>query len=601
MPALSSERTSGEPRVLLVENDGITARYVHNCLRGAGYPPPAMATTAEEALSLASVERPDVVLMDILLRGEMDGVEAAGRIRERTGAQVVFVTACGDEATRRRAMAMGPSGYLVKPFLQQELCATVGRALERPGRHRGGPVYQPLTASPPRPPLASESLPGWDANGAYEELCALAEELQRQNEELAQSQRRVEEERRRYQSLFDLAPDGYVVTDLTGVIQEANQGAGRLLGVDPVQLSGKPLSVFVPYGGHESYYQQLDHLEHDQQRRQWETPLRPRGRQPFDASLTILPIQDPESHASTLYWMIRDISTQAAAERAMRQARDSLEARVRERTAELTRLNAALQSEVAERRRTEDSLRESRRLLQSIADTAPNMLYSYDLRERSVTYTNTHVETFLGYPGDAVCGLALDASLSLVHPDDREGAERHHEQLCGAADGEVVESTLRLRHADGGWRWVRLRDVVSARDASGAPVRCVGAAEDVTEQRAAQAALVRAEKLADAGRLAASFAHEINNPLQGVLGCLGLLEEALAEGRDASRYLDVARHEVLRAVRAVGQLRDLGRQARAAVERVATDLGAIVSQVVAVTEKRTKEEIERLVGMLGAR
>ena len=666
------ERTSDEPRVLLVEDDGITAWYLRSCLQSAGYPPPIIVATAEDALRLAAAKPPDLVVMDVILRGAMDGVEVADQIRRSTGTPVVFVTARGDEATRERAMAVGASGYLVKPVLERELTATVERALdrakanghgwpeagarvraeadldrqerphsgmdiqvgaqggigirvrrqggqepqdgkqERPGVQVGGHAglasemggHAGLAsemgghAGPPLPAASATSQQAlawqladrWGDSGAYEELRALADELHRQNDELARTRWRVEAERQRYQLLFELAPDGYVVTDATGVIQEANRSAGQLLGVEPAHLAGKPLSIFVPYGGHDGLYRELGYLERDHERRQWQATLRPRGRQPFDAALTILPVRNPNGGAMSLHWMIRDISAQTAAEQALRRTRDSLEARVRERTAELVRLNAALESEIAERKRTEDSLRESRQLLQSIADAAPNMLYAYDLDRGALTYANSSTEAFLGGSPGVAGFVALERGLDLVHPEDQERILQHREQLLAAADGEVVESTLRFRYGDGDWRWIRLCDVVAARDACGAPTRCVGAAEDVTEQRAAQAALVRAERLADTGRLAASFAHEINNPLQGVLGCLGLVEEALAEERDARRYLDVAQREVRRAVRVVGQLRDLGRQARTTMERVPTDLGGIISQVLAVTEKRCDDQ-----------
>lgn len=621
MTALSNARPAGVQRILLVEDDAITARYVRNCLRSAGFPSPAVATTAEQALSLACVDPPDVVLMDIALPGAMDGIEAAGVIRERTGAQVLFLTACDEEALRRRATAVGASDYLVKPFLERELCAAVERALRRAGADGAEPVTlgdnvhplpaiaaaatpwhapAPRTTLTAQPSMLVDAAPaegpvrGWDSDGAYHELCALAEELQRQNAALAHAHTRLQAERQRYRSLLEVAPTSCIVTDCAGVILHANHDAGRLLGVDAALLCGKPLSVFIPFGGHQDYYLQLDQVVHHRQRRQWKTTLRPRAGQPFLASLTIVPIQDPESDSPTLCWSIRDLSVEDAAERAMQHQRDSLEATLRERTAELMQLTAMLQSEIAQHKRTEEALRESRQYLQSIADKAPSLLYAYDLQERSLTYANSHVAAYLGCSADVLRGFALRAAFDRVHPDDHLLAERHRDRMLRAADGEVVESTLRVRHADGEWRWIRLRDVVAERDAAGAPLRCVGAAEDVTEQQAAQAALIRAERLADAGRLAASFAHEINNPLQGVLGCLSLLEEALAEGRDAHRFLDVAQHEVRRAVRVVGQLRDLGRQARAPVERGAVDLRELVTHVVAVTEKRSADQGVRM-------
>jgi len=231
------------------------------------------------ALRLAEADRPSLVLVDIVLRGEMDGIEAAARIHERTGAPVLFVTALGDQATRERAMATGASGFLVKPFLGRELDAAIRGALQHPdpGLRRRQP-----SASPPSTPSVVPR--------SHEALRVLAEELRRHNDELTRDRRRAEERSEHYRSLYELAPDAYLVTDAMTVIQEANQAAGLLLGVEPERLSGKPLSLFIAHDEHHTYDQQLDHLRRDPRRRQWQTVLCPRGRHPFHGSLAILPV-----------------------------------------------------------------------------------------------------------------------------------------------------------------------------------------------------------------------------------------------------------------------------------------------------------------------
>src|SRR5437773_144734 len=78
-----------------------------------------------------------------------------------------------------------------------------------------------------------------------EEMRVAEEELRQQNEELERSRLEVEAERRRYQDLFDFAPDGYLVTDAMGMIREANRAAAELLGVAAPYLAGKPLANFV--------------------------------------------------------------------------------------------------------------------------------------------------------------------------------------------------------------------------------------------------------------------------------------------------------------------------------------------------------------------
>jgi signal transduction histidine kinase len=109
--------------------------------------------------------------------------------------------------------------------------------------------------------------------------------------------------------------------------------------------------------------------------------------------------------------------------------------------------------------------------------------------------------------------------------------------------------------------------------------------EDITEKRTSQEALLRAERLAIAGRLGASLAHEINNPLQSVIGCLGLAEEILEDGAEVRRYLEIAMEELERAAGIVTQLRDLSRETKTK-KKEPTDLNAFVEKTLMLTRKR---------------
>ncbi len=112
--------------------------------------------------------------------------------------------------------------------------------------------------------------------------------------------------------------------------------------------------------------------------------------------------------------------------------------------------------------------------------------------------------------------------------------------------------------------------------------------EDITEEKETQDALARAEKLALAGKLAAASAHEINNPLQSAIGCLGLAEESLREGEDVTPYLTVGLQELKRAARIVGQLRDLSR----AVEpdqKEPTDVNSLLDHVVILSRRQCED------------
>jgi PAS domain S-box-containing protein len=123
-------------RILVVEDEGIVALNLRRSLTGLGYEVVGVAATAADALELASKGRPDLVLMDIHIRGNVDGIDAAVRLREQGGAPVVFLTAYADESTVERAKQAAPYGYLVKPFSAPELRTTIETALHRHQRDR---------------------------------------------------------------------------------------------------------------------------------------------------------------------------------------------------------------------------------------------------------------------------------------------------------------------------------------------------------------------------------------------------------------------------------------------------------------------------------
>jgi signal transduction histidine kinase len=122
---------SGCARILIVEDEGIVARDLQTSLEALGHVVCGTSATGPDAVRQARTERPDVVLMDIRLRGEMDGIEAARRIRQERDVPVVFLTAYADQDTLERAADVGPYGYVLKPFEEQELHVTVLMALWR--------------------------------------------------------------------------------------------------------------------------------------------------------------------------------------------------------------------------------------------------------------------------------------------------------------------------------------------------------------------------------------------------------------------------------------------------------------------------------------
>ncbi len=118
-----------KPRVLVVEDEAIVVMDVRRRLERLGYEVAGVTDTGEEALRLAATLAPDLVLLDIMLAGPMDGIAAAAGIREACAAPVVFLTAHTDPETLRRAGEAGPHGYVIKPFEDRELGAALEIAL----------------------------------------------------------------------------------------------------------------------------------------------------------------------------------------------------------------------------------------------------------------------------------------------------------------------------------------------------------------------------------------------------------------------------------------------------------------------------------------
>jgi PAS domain S-box-containing protein len=189
----------------------------------------------------------------------------------------------------------------------------------------------------------------------------------------------------------------------------------------------------------------------------------------------------------------------------------------------------------------------------------------------------------VGYSPDELTGVLFT---EYTHPDDRE-AEMvlFRELMAGTRD----YYTIQKRHVrkDGQICWCALT-VTPARGADGRPRFAIRMLQDITEQKQTMTALVQAEKLAVAGRLAASLTHEINNPLQSVIGCIGLAQEALREGGDASQYLEVGLDELRRAADVVAGLRNLYREPDPH-ERESIDLHKLLQQVLVLAKKRCQE------------
>ncbi len=118
-----------ETKILIVEDEIIPAKDIQTCLRNLGYTVSGITSSGEEAIQKASEVCPDIVLMDIKLKGDMDGIEAARQIKDSFNIPVVYLTAHADDATLERAKITEPYGYILKPFEERDMHINIEIAL----------------------------------------------------------------------------------------------------------------------------------------------------------------------------------------------------------------------------------------------------------------------------------------------------------------------------------------------------------------------------------------------------------------------------------------------------------------------------------------
>jgi DNA-binding response OmpR family regulator len=117
-------------RIIVVEDETIIAFELRVRLSRLGHTVLGVFRRGEDALASAQERMPDLMLIDIILAGTIDGIETARRVRAAGRTKIIFLTANTDEATRQRALQVAPEGFLLKPFTEDELRSTLAAALK---------------------------------------------------------------------------------------------------------------------------------------------------------------------------------------------------------------------------------------------------------------------------------------------------------------------------------------------------------------------------------------------------------------------------------------------------------------------------------------
>ena len=326
-------------------------------------------------------------------------------------------------------------------------------------------------SSKPPKEIATEAIS--DLSIALEELHVATEELKQKNDQLLATRHALEFERQRYQDLFQLAPDGYLVTDTDGKIQEANYAIATKLGVRCNHLVGKPIIVFISKADRKAFYSQLNLVVQKETVQDWKINLEPRQAQPFPAEISIANQYDAEGNLVGLLWLIRDLSE---------------------------RISAA-----------EQKIRDQAALL----DVATEGIFVRDL-EQKISFWNRGAEKFYGWKAKEILDKSYhDIIEPKVNPQLLEAEKSVLE--TGNWQGELNITTKSGQEIVVESHWTLVCDQ------EGQPKAILTVDNDITEKKKLEAQFYRAQRLESLGFLASGIAHDFNNLLTPILGISQLL------------------------------------------------------------------------------
>ena len=291
--------------------------------------------------------------------------------------------------------------------------------------------------------------------------------------------------RRRYSDCFEFAPVGYFTFDRSGVILNVNPAGALLLGTDRNQLMRQPMAAFIAPDSRDAFESHTRGLFKSRQKQSCDLKLLNGNGLSHWVQLESVAIPNGKGDVAQVRSVINEITKRKLAEDELRKARDDLERRVFERTAELEKINEQLRSQVFECKNTEAALRESETKYSILVEDA--LIGVYINKDGKIEFANDKFAAIYGYSKNEMIGM--DSTL-LVHPEDRPWVEAVREKRLR---GEKVPPEYEIRglKKNGEPIWVmRSLSLINFQDGPA----IAGIVQDLTKRRRAEEALQESGK-----------------------------------------------------------------------------------------------------------
>lgn len=331
-------------QILVVEDETIVAKDIQNMLKSLGYEVPVVVFNGEEAVKKAAENRPDLVLMDIRLKGNIDGVEAAKKIYGRFNIPVIYLTAYGDEKTLERAKTTKPYGYILKPFEERDLHTNIEIGLYR--HKMEGDL--------------------WIKNSA-------------------------------------IAPsiNAIAITDINGDFTYVNNSFLKMWGYEKdKEILGKNMAKLW-----RKRNKNVNVLDKVVENGRWmgERIAERKDGSLFDVQISANMVADDTDNPICIMTSFMDITKRKEAEKILKKSHHELESRVEKRTIELAKTNEKLHNEITKCKKMEGKVGEIKEYLQNIINSTPEIIITFDMNNHVTTWNNS-VENVTSYKQSQIFG-----------------------------------------------------------------------------------------------------------------------------------------------------------------------------------------------------
>lgn len=539
--------------ILIVDDSAVNRKLTGDILRAAGYSEIAMAASAEELLKLLGipdegthVKKIDLILLDMVMPG-MSGIDACWKIKTAESSKdipVIMVTALTDSNNLQLAFEAGVDDYITKPVSSVELLARVRSALR----------------------LKAEI----DKRKAKREnLLALTEELRRSNERLSYFEKAIHN-----------MQIGLTITDTEGKIIYCNPAEAAMHQYEPEELIGRDVRTFAPK---ETWNPMgKSKLNRIGSLRRETINVRKDGSM-FPVQLLSDVVCNDQGETIAVVSICEDIAERKKAAQELKEAHDKLEVRVKERTEELTAANLSLKEEIAQREGMEISLRQSeneyRTLFQqfsTLLNAIPDSLILFS-KELKILWANEGTSSIFTLEEKPDVGEHCAIVEQLYDDPGSWPVKRCFESGKEETDEVTSDDGKRIN--------VRAFPIV---DEKGNVENVLELLIDVTEMVSLQAEAMRAGHLASIGELSAGVAHEINNPINGIINCAQLVLSRCSGDKKLEELAGMIMKEGRRIAKIVEALLSFARKRGEKI--VPVDLNEVLSDSLALTEAHLRKD-----------